>query len=272
MVCRRLGAELGAVRRERDGWGGTHKDVVLGRKAFRTGQDVPGLARKSRKTEEILSKPVPSATRPPAQSLRRALKLTAGMRLRTPAFARTYIVTTSSPPHKPESLERDMLIRMIGAVLVLATGSVEANRPVAATNPPIDQLSWLAGCLEMRSGDRLVEENRMAPRQGSMLGMGRTTTSKGLIEFELTLIREKEGRIVFEAMPSGQPKAVFTAVAAGRDSVVFAAPEHDYPQIVGYRRQGADSVIAWIDGKAEGTRRRVEFPYRRLPCPGSVAR
>ena len=165
-----------------------------------------------------------------------------------------------------------MLIRMIGAVFVLAAGSVERYRRVTIMESSIDQLGWLAGCLEMRSGDRVVEENRMAPRHGSMLGMGRTTTSKGLAEFELTLIREKQGKIVFEAMPSGQPKAVFTAIAAGGDSVVLGAPEHDYPQIVGYRRQGADSVIAWIDGTADGKRRRVEFPYRRLPCPGSVAR
>src|SRR5919112_1558274 len=130
-----------------------------------------------------------------------------------------------------------MLIRMIGAVFVLAAGSVERYRRVTIMESSIDQLGWLAGCLEMRSGDRVVEENRMAPRHGSMLGMGRTTTSKGLAEFELTLIREKQGKIVFEAMPSGQPKAVFTAIAAGGDSVVLGAPEHDYPQIVGYRRQ-----------------------------------
>ncbi len=72
-----------------------------------------------------------------------------------------------------------MLIRMIGAVLVLATGSVEAHRPIAAMNPSIDQLSWLAGCLEMRSGDRLVEENRMAPRQGSMLAWGAPPHPRG---------------------------------------------------------------------------------------------
>jgi len=193
------------------------------------------------------------------------------MRLRTPAF-RTYLHRQEQIPfNKPDSLERDMLIRMIGAVLVLAAGSIEANGRVTTTESSIDQLGWLAGCLEMRSGGRVVEENRMAPRHGSMLGMGRTTTSKGLVEFELTLIREKQGKIVFEAMPSGQPKAVFTAIAVGADSVVFAAPEHEYPQIVGYRRRGADSVIAWIDGKVDGTRRLVEFPYRRVPCPGSVA-
>jgi hypothetical protein len=120
----------------------------------------------------------------------------------------------------------------------------------------------------MRSGDRVVEEYRMGIRGGSMLGMARTTTSKDLTEYELTLIQEKAGRLVFEARPSGQPVAVFSATIAGPDSVVFAAPEHDYPQIVGYRRSGADSVVAWIDGRSGGKQRRIEFPYRRVPCPG----
>jgi hypothetical protein len=120
----------------------------------------------------------------------------------------------------------------------------------------------------MRSGDRLVEEHRMDLRAGSMLGMARTTTSKGLAEYELTLIREASGKIVFEAHPSGQPAAVFSATSANADSVVFEAPEHDYPQIVGYRRSGPDSVIAWIDGRQGGKRQRIEFPYGRVACPG----
>jgi hypothetical protein len=101
-----------------------------------------------------------------------------------------------------------------------------------------------------------------------MLGMARTTTSRGLLEYELTLIHQKAGKIVLEAHPSGQPRAVFSASSANADSVVFEAPEHDYPQIVGYRRSGPDSVIAWIDGRQEGKRQRIEFPYRRVACPG----
>jgi hypothetical protein len=120
----------------------------------------------------------------------------------------------------------------------------------------------------MRSGDRLVEEQRMDIRGGSMLGMARTTTGKGLGEYELTLIHEKSGRIVFEARPSGQPPAEFIAKVVSADSVVFEAPQHDYPQIVGYRRAGADSVLAWIDGTSGGKRRRAEFPYARVRCPG----
>lgn len=165
------------------------------------------------------------------------------------------------------------LLRSLGPILALVGiwGAAPPRGQVQA--PPtlsLDSVRWLAGCLEMRSGDRLVEEHRMDLRAGSMLGMARTTTSKGLAEYELTLIRETSGRIVFEAHPSGQPAAVFSATSANADSVVFEAPEHDYPQIVGYRRSGADSVMAWIDGRQGDKRQRIEFPYRRVACPGDL--
>lgn len=168
-----------------------------------------------------------------------------------------------------------MHIRAAGAVLailVVGVGAVATGPATSTLSPSVSELSWLAGCLEMRSGDRIVEEHRMGVRGGSMLGMARTTTSKGLAEYELTLIHEKAGKIVLEAHPSGQPAAVFDATVAGADSVVFAAPEHDYPQIVGYRRAGADSVVAWIGGTSGGKSRRIEFPYRRIPCPAPSGR
>lgn len=164
-----------------------------------------------------------------------------------------------------------MPIRMFGAVLAILSGhglAISTARVASTAGPSVAQLSWMAGCFELRSGDRLVEEHRMDVRGGSMLGMARTTTTSGLGEYELTLIQEKRAKVVFEAHPSGQPPAVFTATVVGPDSAIFAAPEHDYPQIVGYRRAGPDSVVAWIDGTTRGKSRRVEFPYRRVACPG----
>jgi Domain of unknown function (DUF6265) len=165
------------------------------------------------------------------------------------------------------------LIRPAGALVVVvglwmspASEGAETGSP----GTPLDRIAWLGGCLELRSGDLVVEEHRMRARGGSMLGMSRTTSSKGLVEYELTLVRERDGALRYEAHPSGQPAAVFTAVAVTADSVVFSAPEHDYPQIVGYRRLGADSVLAWIDGTSRGKQRRVEFPYRRVACAESL--
>ena len=158
-------------------------------------------------------------------------------------------------------------VGLIGTALVLWVVPLTGGPPALPPPVTVEDLRWLAGCLEMRSGDRVVEEFRTDPRAGSMLGLGRTTSSKGLIEYELTLIQEKAGRILFEAYPSGQAAGVFTATSVGKDSAIFEAPEHDYPQIVGYRRGGRDSVTAWIDGRRGGKRQRIEFPYRRVPCP-----
>jgi hypothetical protein len=133
----------------------------------------------------------------------------------------------------------------------------------------ISSVAWLAGCLEQRSPTRLVEEQRMGERAGTMLGMGRTSSSRGLGEYELTLIRQDGARLLYEAHPSGQAPATFVASVANGDSVVFAAPEHDFPQRVGYRRIGRDSVLGWVEGTMRGTQRRIEFPYRRVACPAA---
>lgn len=133
----------------------------------------------------------------------------------------------------------------------------------------IESISWLTGCLELRSPMRLVEEQRMSAHAGTMLGMGRTSNAKGLAEYELTLIKQDGARLLYEAHPSGQPATTFVASVANADSVVFADPTHDFPQHVGYRRIGRDSVLAWIDGTVRGAQRRIEFPYRRVTCPAA---
>ena len=160
-----------------------------------------------------------------------------------------------------------LMLAVVGLVGLRAADPVGSAAPAAAPAVgSIAELGWLAGCLESRRGDRVIEESRMDLRAGTMPGVGRTTSSKGLLEYEFTLIRERDGTPVYEAHPSGQAATVFEATAANGDSAVFVAPRHDYPQIVGYRRRGADSVIAWIDGTVQGRSRRTEFPYRRVPC------
>src|SRR5829696_103049 len=156
-------------------------------------------------------------------------------------------------------------IYMLAALCAPATAAAQAAQAAIRIAP----VSWLAGCLEMRSANRVVEEQRMAERGGTMLGMGRTVGGRGLSDYELTLIKEDGARLLFEAHPKGQPPATFVARVANSDSVVFEAPEHDFPRRVGYRRIGADSVLAWVEGTVNGKDRRIEFPYRRVACPAT---
>ena len=133
---------------------------------------------------------------------------------------------------------------------------------------PIPPL-WLAGCWEMTAGELVIEEHWMAARGGTLLAMSRTLRGGRLVGYELVLLQEEESGWTYEAHPSGQPAASFRSSAITDTSIVFSNPEHDFPQTITYFRIGSDSLLARIAGERGGRLRQIEFPYRRVPCPGS---
>jgi hypothetical protein len=145
---------------------------------------------------------------------------------------------------------------------------------IAASASPIrepgsvQRLAWLQGCWELVSPERTVEEQWLAPRGNSMLGMSRTVRGDSLNEYEFLVVREQGGRVLYEAHPSGQEPTVFQSRSVSETSAVFENPGHDFPQRIGYQRAGPDSLLAWIEGTVDGRVRRVQFAYRRSACPG----
>jgi hypothetical protein len=165
---------------------------------------------------------------------------------------------------------------LLGVVIACGIGGVPSTAADAASVPAaaapamsVATVSWLAGCWSLQSGDNVVEEQWLPPRANSMLAMGRTVRAGKLVEYELLLLSERAGQLVYRAHPSGQLAAEFMAVAATADRVVFENPQHDFPQQVGYQRQGSDGLLAWVQGTIKGAVRRSEFSYRRVPCGGS---
>lgn len=137
---------------------------------------------------------------------------------------------------------------------------------LSAQGAAAGRLIFLQGCWEADMPQGTVDEHWMAPRGDSLLGVSRTVKDGRLREYELTIIREREGHLIFDARPMGQPGGVFEATLLEDGKVVFENPTHDFPQRVGYERRGTDSLLAWIEGTHEGGLRRVEFPYRRVDC------
>jgi hypothetical protein len=158
------------------------------------------------------------------------------------------------------SLEIEMTVTF--ALALYAALHTAASQPLG-----IDDVAWLTGCWEYSSGSRTVEEHWLAPRAHSMVNIGRTVQADKLVEYEMVLIREQERRLAYEAHPSGQPSAVFMSRMVGNREVVFENLQHDFPQRVGYKRDG-DSLLAWIEGPRNGQMRRIEFPYRKVACGG----
>lgn len=155
-------------------------------------------------------------------------------------------------------------------------GLALAETPAVAPSPgrEIGRMAWLAGCWHREAPRRVVEEQWMRPAGGVMLGMSRavTTEEDKLVEFEAVRIEEKDGRLVYTAKPYNQPEGSFHSIQITDELVLFENKEHDFPQRIGYRRVGADSLLAWIEGTVQGKSRKVEYPYRRSACPDGRAR
>lgn len=145
-------------------------------------------------------------------------------------------------------------------LLTLALGQI-------AVRPTVERVVWLQGCWAMESNGRLVEEQWLAPRASSMLGVGRTTRGTTLVDYEMVLIRERGDQLAYEAHPANQAPAVFMSAAIGERSIVFENLKHDFPQRVGYERTG-DRLAAWIEGPQDGQTRRIDFAYERVSCAG----
>ena len=108
----------------------------------------------------------------------------------------------------------------------------------------------------------------MAPAGGTMLGMGRTIREGKLDDYELLIIRAKDGRVDYEAHPMMQPTAVFTATVVSDTLLQFENPRHDFPRLIAYQRRGADSLFARIAaGPAKGDQQ-IVFAYHRVACGG----
>lgn len=137
----------------------------------------------------------------------------------------------------------------------------------AQTTSTVRQVGWMAGCWERSAGTRLIEEQWMAPRAGLMLGVSRTIVGDSLREYEQVALFERGGRLVYAATPARQTPAEFESIAVSDTAVTFENPTHDFPQRVIYRRRGADSLVARVEGMRGGQLRGSDYPYRRVACP-----
>lgn len=152
-------------------------------------------------------------------------------------------------------------------VILMSLGRSEARAQNSGLS--VRQLSWIAGCWRQSSsgGARIIDEHWMEPRGGMTLGMSRTVRGDSVLEFEQLRIFARDGRLVYHAEPSGQEPADFEAKSATDSLVTFENPAHDFPQRIIYRRRGADSLIARIEGTRNGQMRGIDFPYAKVSCP-----
>ena len=146
------------------------------------------------------------------------------------------------------------------ALFMLAAAAAEPVFGVA-------NLEWLEG--HWREDDtrvhnlvRFTEEVWIEGKAGAMFGINRSVRDRATLSFEYMRIVEEDGQLVFIAQPNGAAPSRFPMVSHGPNEIVFANPEHDYPQRIVYRREGPrlTGTISLADGS-----RPMSWTFRLRP-------
>ena len=151
------------------------------------------------------------------------------------------------------------MLRAVAALIVVVLPAVAAA--------DIDRLGWLAGCWAYDGAEPGSGEHWTGPAGGTMFATSRTIRNGKTIAFEYLRIEEDStGRLQLVASPSGQATTTFSLLRLEDGEVAFENPQHDFPQRIIYKLDGADRLLGRIEGDRDGKISRVEFPMSRVAC------
>lgn len=176
---------------------------------------------------------------------------------------------------EPSRLDIKRLIRLEGPDTLVVEGTItqagkpsqvgtvykrstEALPPLAPTLPAtkaaakIDAVAWVAGTWASdpaAAAGTTTEERWTPPAGGVMLALGRTLRGSNMSAHEFLCIAERDGSLVYNAMPNGRaPATEFVLTHLSTDSATFENPSHDYPKVIKYTRRSDGSLETAISG------------------------
>ena len=118
-----------------------------------------------------------------------------------------------------------------------------------AVRATIAQLEWLGGTWIGTTGTSAFEERWTPPAGGSMLSVARSIRNGVMNSFEFLCIVERNGGLVYQAMPNGrQPATDFTLTKMEGQLLRFENPAHDFPKAITYTLQADGTLEAMISG------------------------
>jgi uncharacterized protein DUF6265 len=151
----------------------------------------------------------------------------------------------------------------VGFVLVLL-GLV----PAEPTPPPsLQALRFMTGCWRgPAGGGAILEEYYTAPAANLMLGVSRYVRGGKVTDYEFTSIEQRDSDLVITPRPKDQAPASFRLRRLTEGEVVWANPQHDFPQVIIYRQVPPDSLVARVEGPGPQGTRAMEWRMARADC------
>lgn len=121
--------------------------------------------------------------------------------------------------------------------------------PLGAQTARLEDLGWMAGHWGATIDGVVMEEVWLAPAGGVMLSLHRDVKGPRT-SFEFARIATTRDGLAFLAQPSGRTPTAFALVETGAQRVVFANPEHDFPNRITYWI-AEEKLCAKVEGKGE---------------------
>jgi hypothetical protein len=160
------------------------------------------------------------------------------------------------------------------AVLILSgslIGHVASESAVRSQAHPVDALGWMSGCWEQSTPRATTREHWSRPAGGAMMGVSftvrKTPEGDAAAGYEFLRIHQREGKVFYTALPSGQALTDFGMKSTAARSVTFENLQHDFPQRIAYSGTGADSLVVRVEGNRGGTVSGFDIGFRRVACP-----
>lgn len=155
--------------------------------------------------------------------------------------------------------------RAVGTVYKRSTETLTADPPAAGTPPAaparIAEVGWIAGDWIQTTATGSVEERWSTGAGGGMIATSRTLRGDVMTAFEFLCISEREGTLVYTAMPNAGTATDFTLTKIDADSATFENPTHSYPKMIRYAKRADGGMDASISGG--GTSKPTTFSFKR---------
>lgn len=145
------------------------------------------------------------------------------------------------------------------------TFTLEPAAPAATTPATIAQVAWISGDWVSERGtaaSATTTEERWSPANGgAMLATSRTVRGNVMTEFEFLCLFERNGTLVYTAMPNAGAATDFTLTKIDTESATFENPTHDFPKVIRYAKRADGGMEAIVSG-APGSRP-LTFVFKR---------
>lgn len=139
---------------------------------------------------------------------------------------------------------------------------VKKASSVSGKNTLLQKTTWLIGNWQRISEKGVLTENWQQTDDSTYIGQSFFVSNGDTVSSESIRMELRNGKWYYIPTVSEQNEGkaiVFTQTDLTDSTFIFENPQHDFPQVISYRFQKPDSLIAEISATVNGERKSMAF-------------